>query len=154
MALTTTAKFLALVLTALALVPAGAHFFALPNKIGLPEAEYLAVQAIYRGWDLFGVVLVGALLANLFLALRLRRAGGADWYASGAFLLILATLAIFFVWVYPANEATADWQTAPERWRELRMHWEVGHAANAVLTFMAFCMVSLACIRAGPRREG
>jgi hypothetical protein len=35
---------LALVLTALALVPAGAHLFALPNKIGLAQEQYFIVQ--------------------------------------------------------------------------------------------------------------
>ena len=33
-------QFLAVVLTALALVPGGAHFFELPNKIGLGEQQY------------------------------------------------------------------------------------------------------------------
>src|SRR5690606_16447499 len=56
-----TAQFLAIMLTALALVPAGAHFFELPNKIGLAEDDYFVVQNIYRGWALFGIVLFGAL---------------------------------------------------------------------------------------------
>jgi hypothetical protein len=34
-----TAQFFALVLTALALLPVGAHLFALPNKIGKTEAH-------------------------------------------------------------------------------------------------------------------
>jgi hypothetical protein len=45
-------QFLALVLTALALVPAGAHLFALPNKINLAAEQYFIVQNIYRGWSL------------------------------------------------------------------------------------------------------
>ena len=61
-------RFLAVVLTALALVPAGAHLFEMPNKIGLPRDAYFAVQGIYSGWALFGVVLFGALAANLGLA--------------------------------------------------------------------------------------
>ena len=52
-------------LTALALVPAGAHLFELPNKIGLDQEPYFIVQGIYRGWALFGIVLFGALAANL-----------------------------------------------------------------------------------------
>jgi hypothetical protein len=40
------------VLTALALVPAGAHLFELPNKIGLSQDRYFIVQSIYRGWAL------------------------------------------------------------------------------------------------------
>lgn len=63
----------ALVLAALALVPAGAHFFALPNKIGLTQEDYFNAQGIYRGWSLFGVVLIGSLAANLALTVSLRR---------------------------------------------------------------------------------
>jgi len=68
-------QFLALVLTALALVPAGAHLFALPNKINLVAEQYFNVQNIYRGWSLFGIVLAGALVANLALAVLLRGRG-------------------------------------------------------------------------------
>src|SRR6266481_953118 len=58
-------QFLALTLTALALVPSGAHLCALPNKINLVAEQYFIVQNIYRGWSLFGVALIGALTANL-----------------------------------------------------------------------------------------
>ncbi|MFC4171252.1 hypothetical protein ACFOYU_04130 [Microvirga sp. GCM10011540] len=36
-------QFLAVVLTALALVPIGAHLFELPNKIDMPRDAYLTV---------------------------------------------------------------------------------------------------------------
>jgi hypothetical protein len=39
-------------LTALAVVPAGAHFFELPNKIRLSQEQYFTEQGIYRGWAL------------------------------------------------------------------------------------------------------
>ena len=45
-----TVQFLALLLTALALVPGGAHLSALVNKVGLAEDQYFIVQSIYRGW--------------------------------------------------------------------------------------------------------
>ena len=61
-----TVRFFAVVLTALALVPAGAHFFELPNKIRLSQEQYFTVQGIYRGWALFGFVLFGAIGANLW----------------------------------------------------------------------------------------
>ena len=61
-------QFLALTLTALALVPSGAHLFALPNKINLVAEQYFIVQNIYRGSDLFGIVLIGSLVAGLILA--------------------------------------------------------------------------------------
>src|SRR3546814_2690209 len=54
-------QFAAIVLTALALVPAGAHYFELWNKIDLSQEHYFVVQGIYRGWALFGFVLLPAI---------------------------------------------------------------------------------------------
>lgn len=39
-----TVQFLAIIVSALTLIPAGAHLAALPNKIDLPQAEYFTVQ--------------------------------------------------------------------------------------------------------------
>ena len=142
------AQFLAIVLTAVALVPAGAHLFELPNKIGLAQEEYFVVQSIYRGWALFGIVLCGALAASLVLTLMVRHRRGAFWLALVAFILMAATLAVFFTWTYPANQATANWTEVPADWRELRRHWEYAHAVNAVLTFLALCAVTLSALLA------
>ncbi len=136
-------QFATLVLIALCLVPAGAHLFELPNKIGLPQDQYFVVQGIYRGWALFGFVLFGALGASLLLAILLRGSGAPFRLALAAFLLIAATLAIFFIWTYPANQATDNWTTAPANWAVLRTQWEYAHAANAVLTFLALCCIAL-----------
>jgi hypothetical protein len=136
------AQFLAIVLTALALVPAGAHLFELPNKIGLSQEEYFVVQSIYRGWALFGIALFGALGANLALAIVVRRQRAPFRLAFLAFLLVAATLVIFFIWTYPANQATANWTVVPANWQELRTTWEYAHATNAVLTFLALCAVT------------
>jgi hypothetical protein len=142
------ACFCAVVLTALALVPVGAHLAALPNKIGLPQEQYFVVQGIYRGWALFGLVLFGALAANLTLAVMLRRPRAPFWLALTAFVLVAGTLAAPFAWTYPANRATSDWTVAPDNWRELRAQWEYSHAVNAVLTFVALCSVTLSALLA------
>jgi hypothetical protein len=139
-------QFLALVLTALALVPAGAHLFALPNKINFAAEQYFIVQNIYRGWSLFGIVLAGALVANLALAVLLRGRGRPFVLALIAFLCIAVTLTIFFVWTYPANQATTNWTTIPNDWEELRRQWEYSHAANALVTLVAFCSVVLSVL--------
>jgi hypothetical protein len=142
-------QFAAVVLTALALVPGGAHAFALLNKINLGAEQYFIVQSIYRGWALFGIVLLGALLANVVLALMLLRLGGAAFLlASLAFCCIALTLAIFFVWTYPANQATGNWTSIPDDWKQLRVQWEYSHAVNAVITFVALCSVTLSALTA------
>jgi hypothetical protein len=144
-------QFLALVLTALALVPGGAHLFAIANKIGLAAEQYFIVQNIYRGWSLIGFVLVGALVANLLLALLLRGRGKPGGFKPSALALVASacmalTLVVFFTWTYPANQATSNWTTIPADWEYLRRQWEYSHAVNAVVTFVAFCAVALSVL--------
>lgn len=141
-------RFCAIMLTALALVPAGAHFFELPNKIGLDQQAYFTVQAIYRGWALFGFVLIGALLANLALTLLLAHRRGPYLLPLLAFLLVAATLAIFFTWTWPANQATSNWTLPTPNWDSLRTQWEYAHAVNALLTFIALCLLTWSAVTA------
>jgi hypothetical protein len=144
-------RFLAIVLTALALVPAGAHLFELPNKIGLPRDAYFVVQGIYSGWALFGIVLFGALAANLGLAAvswRRQQRVAARW-ALAAGLLIALNLVVFFAWTYPANVATENWTRVPAEWEALRRQWEHSHAVNAGVAFLALCSVVLSVVLDG-----
>ncbi|MGA7485579.1 MAG: DUF1772 domain-containing protein [Xanthobacteraceae bacterium] len=140
-------QFLAVVLTALALVPGGAHAFVIPNKIELGAEQYFIVQNIYRGWAWFGIALFGALLADLALAFMLRRRNGAPFalalFASGCLAL---TLVIFFVWTYPANQITNNWTTIPDAWEYFRRQWEYSHAVNAAITFVGLCSVTLSVV--------
>lgn len=141
-------QFLAVIFTALALVPGGAHFFALPNKIGLDQAQYFTAQGLYRGWALFGIALFGALFANMSLALMLRHQTTPFRYAAAAFIGIAATLVIFFIWTYPANVATGNWTAVPANWQALRIRWEYSHAINAAITFLSLCLVTLSVLTA------
>jgi hypothetical protein len=141
-------QFAAILLTALALVPAGAHFFALPNKIGMARDAYFTAQQIYAGWALFGIVLFGALVANLALSIRLRGQRPAFFLALFGAIAFVVVLAIFFTWTFPANQATANWTSQPENWELLRRQWEYSHAVNAIVTFLALCAVTLAALTA------
>lgn len=138
-------QFLAVILTALALLPGGAHLMALPAKIAMPEQPYFVVQQVYRGWAWAGAVIVLAILANILAALVTRHSRR-KWQLFGAAgLLIAVTLAVFFTWTYPANQATGNWTSAPENWEQLRTEWEYSHAANAAITFLALlCAVGAA----------
>jgi hypothetical protein len=135
-------QFLAMVFTVLALVPAGAHLASLPNKIDLAQTDYFIAQTVYRGWALFGIALIGAVLANLALAIVVRA-------QTGAFLLVVISLAcqlimlvVFFAFNDPANQATNNWTVIPANWQQLRWQWEIAHAANAVIAFAAFCALT------------
>lgn len=142
--------FAAVALTALALVPAGAHLFALPNKIGLVQGDYFIVQSIYRGWAWFGIVLFGALAADLALMVALRGTGTAFALAAAALAAMALTLVIFFAWTFPANQATSNWTIVPADWQALRQQWEYAHAAGAVLTFASLCALILAVLSRRP----
>jgi hypothetical protein len=144
-------QFLAIILTALALVPGGAHLFALPNKIGLAETEYFIAQGVYRGWALFALIIIPALLVNLWLAWRLRDQTLPSLLALAAALCIGGTLVIFFTWTQPANAATANWMQIPDNWRALRGAWEYSHAVNAGVTFLALCAVVWSALLSRPQ---
>ena len=139
-------QLLALMFAALALVPSGAHLFTLLNKIEVAHDQYFVVQNIYRGWALFGIVLFGALITNLALAFLLRGHGAPFVFALVAFCCIALSLVVFFIWTYPANQATDNWTVIPANWEQLRRQWEYSHAANALVTFVAFCSVVLSVL--------
>jgi hypothetical protein len=139
-------QFVAMVLTALALVPGGAHFLELPNKIHLSESDYFITQSIYRGWALLGIVLIGAALANLTVAMLMRTQRAPSIFALISGLCLLATLAIFFTFTFPANQATNNWTQVPSEWQQLRWQWELSHAVNAVITFVAFSSLTISLL--------
>jgi hypothetical protein len=141
--------FLALVFTAVSLVPYGAHLFALPNKIAMTEAQYFMAQSVYAGWAWLAVVLIPAMLINIAYALLLRHQWPRFAFATIACVCMAATLAIFFAFTYPANVATRNWTVSPGNWAALRSQWEYSHAVNAGLNFLSFCFLALAAVASG-----
>lgn len=141
------ARFCSLLFAALAFAPAAAHLLELANKIGLPRDEYLVVQQIYRGWALLGIVVFGALLSTLALAVLTRRRRGEFVPALVGFLCIAGTQVVFWTFTFPANQATGNWTTLPENWTALRSQWEYSHAASAVLNLVGFVAVVLSVLR-------
>jgi hypothetical protein len=138
-------QVLAIVMTTIALVPGGAHVLSLEAKLALPVEPYFVVQQIYRGWAWLGIVVVAAMLVNFGSAMVTRDHPRQFWLSLIAGLLIAATLAIFFTWTYPANQATVNWTSIPGDWERLRMQWEYSHAVSAALTFAAFlCAIGAA----------
>ena len=139
-------QFVAIILTALALVPGGAHALELLNKLALDRDQYMVVQSIYRGWALLGIVLIGALMANGALAAWTRRQTVPSICTAAAAVLIATTLAVFFTWTFPANQLTGNWTTTPADWQTLRAQWEYSHAVNAALTFLALCATTISAL--------
>jgi hypothetical protein len=139
-------QFLAIMVTALALVPPGAHLAALPNKIGMVEVEYFTAQRIYTGWAVLGWLWPAAALLNGGLAFASRAQHWPFWCALLASLCYVLMLGIFLVWTHPANQATLNWVTIPENWQALRRQWEYSHAVNAVIAALALGLTAISAL--------
>jgi hypothetical protein len=109
--------------------------------------EYKTVQQIYRGWNLFGIVVFGALISTLMLALTLRRCPAALRPALVAFLCIVGTQVILWSLTFPVNQTTANWTVLPANWTDLRAQWEYSHAASAGLNFVAVIALIVSVLR-------
>jgi len=136
--------FAALVLVGLSLIPAGAHVFEMPAKLALGREAYFTVQQIYRGWALFGVPIIAALLVCLALAVIL--CGSRRLLALIATAGIAGSLLVFFVFVFPGNQATTNWSVQPENWEQLRQSWEYGHAASAACLSVSFLALAILAV--------
>lgn len=147
-------QLLALVVTALALVPSGAHLAALPNKIHLSQADYFVVQGIYRGWAVLGALWPIALATNAALAYSVRTQSTPFWLAVAAASCFAVMLAVFVAWTLPANQATDNWTRIPEDWTALQRNWEWSHAVNAAIAFGAFCLTALSVLSWHPDAHG
>lgn len=128
-------------------MPSAAHLFELAGKSSLERDAYFTVQSIYAGWSMFAIPIFAALLANLTLTGVYWRSGDRRAVYSGlSAALIAVSLAVFFIWVFPGNQQTANWTQQPDNWAALRGNWEYGHAANAVIVFIAFIASCLASV--------
>lgn len=139
--------FIAILSTALALGPALAHAFELPNKIGLARDDYFTVQQIYRGWNRLALILLVELISMAALAFALRGAGGAFWCVIGAIACLAVAQLIFWLFTQPANVATMNWTHIPQNWAALRTRWEISHAVGAALQLLALAALVLSLMR-------
>ena len=139
-------RLLAVISVALCLIPAGAHFFELANKMYLPTAEYMTTQKIYAGWSSFGVAIIAAIVFTLTHTLMVRAERTAFLLSLTALLCIGATQVIFWTFTYPMNVATNNWTISPQDFEAARQQWEYSHAVNAVLTFVALVTITLSTL--------
>lgn len=141
--------FIALLATALALGAALAHALELPNKIDLPKDQYFVVQQAYRGWDHLAYLLLVELLSMIAVAVMSRHDPYVFWAVVAAICCLAAAQALFWIFTYPANAATANWTRAPPNWEALRDRWEYSHAAGAAFQTLAMASLIVAVIGRG-----
>ena len=65
------------------LIPAGAHFFELPNKMALAPADYMITQRIYAGWAWFGLPIFLGMALLAIHAWLVQNTRSAMWLSLG-----------------------------------------------------------------------
>jgi hypothetical protein len=141
------AFFLALLATALALGAALAHALELPNKIGMSREHYFIVQRAYDGWNQLAYLLAVELMGMLAVILLYHADPRVLWPALAALAGLVAAQAVFWIWTFPANQATGNWTVQPENWDSLRRQWEYSHLAGAALQTLAMGALIIAVLR-------
>ena len=139
-------RLLAVISVAFCLIPAGAHFFELADKMSLSTADYMTTQKIYAGWTSFGVAIIAAIVFTLTHTLMVRAKRTAFLLSLTALLCIGATQVIFWTFTYPMNVATNNWTITPQDFEAVRRQWEYSHAVNAVFTFVALVIITLSTL--------
>lgn len=118
-----------------------AHLLALPGKIRLPAHDYLTVQSIYRGWAWLGIFELGAIVLMVIWTIQEYDNSERFGFLFASASCLIVSLALFFVYTFPANRATDNWTHLPLNWEELRKLWEYSHAVRAVLNLVSVGMV-------------
>ena len=120
----------------------------------LAPEDYRVAQRSYDGWWYIGLVIPPALFlvaAQVVLRWRERAAFGA---ALASFACLAAAHAIFWMFTFPANQATLNWTAKPSDFERVRAQWEWSHGAGALLNLAAFAALLWAVVlEAGERRS-
>lgn len=139
-------RFVALVLTALALTMTSAHLLELPQKMQYGATLYTAVNTtMYRYFAIVGgTYQVTSILAAGVLAVLIRgRVPAFRWTLFATVCLALAFIS-WILLVAPVNSQIGaalrtSPQSVPALWMQLRDRWEYGHATGFVIELVGFC---------------
>ncbi|MEQ1731506.1 MAG: DUF1772 domain-containing protein [Vicinamibacterales bacterium] len=141
------AIFLALMATSLAMAAALAHALELPNKMTLGRDDYFTVQSIYAGWNRLAALLLIQLAGIVAVCFVFRHQSEVRNLALIALASLVAAQAIFWIWTFPANQATASWTLKPPNWEALRYQCEYSHFAGAVFQVLAMASLIVAVLK-------
>ena len=145
-------QILMLICLGIILVPAGAHFFELPNKMALAPADYMITQRIYAGWAWFGLPIFLSMALLAIHAALVRNDRTAMWLSLIAVVMIAVTQTIFWSFTQPMNELTQNWTVMPadvEQARQAMGMFPCGERGHHVCRFCD----GMSCGYGGPPRR-
>jgi hypothetical protein len=141
------AFFVALFATSVALAGALAHAFEFPHKITMSVDDYFVVQRIYAGWNRLGYVLAVQLVGIVWLIALYRGRPRVLALVVIALTALAAAQELFWIFTFPANQATANWTLKPPDWDTLRKQWEYSHLGGAAFQTIAMAALIAAVLR-------
>ena len=145
-------RFLTVFFEVITLSALFAHLLEMPAKMELSMDSYLVVQGVYRGWSWLGLFEIAAIVLSIVWLIIDRHKKGKRPLLVIASLFFIISLMIFFMYTYPANQATQNWTMLPEdQWEALRQQWEYSHALRAVLNLTGLSLLIFALMR---KRKG
>lgn len=161
-----TLQVLALILVSVAMALALAHALELPGKLRLSKEAYLSTQSIYYpGFTIGGMVgEAGGLLTTLLLVLATPAGTEAFWLTLGAFVVLLAMHAAYWVLTHPVNNfwlkdfklegaggrffsfdpLGREAEARTQDWTVLRNRWELSHVLRAGLGLLGLTLLAAA----------
>jgi len=122
-------------LTALALMPAGAHVFEMSGKLALTPADYVAVQSVHHVWVAFAITTLLATAAIGDHTYLVRRNATSFGWSVVALVFVGAAQIVFWTVAYPINAATEGWSVLPLDFDAARQKWEYAFASAGILSF-------------------
>jgi hypothetical protein len=153
-----TIRFLTVMLTALSMGAAFAHLLEMPAKLRYDGPTWLhLLQTLYPpGFGTVGAACeVLAVVASLMLVVATRNRRKAFPWTLLGFSCVLASHAIFWIWVNPVNMTmvplTPD--TLVMDWTRLRDQWEFAHASRAILQIVALGAFVLSLLAEIPKAD-
>jgi hypothetical protein len=135
---------------AIYLIPEGAHFFEMFNKLRMSSVDYMTMQRAYDGWAFFGIAIAVAAGCTLGHAIAMWDIPAARSLSLGALALLIGTQVMFWCFIYPMNALTRNWTEIPANLGVARLQWEYAHAASAALTLLAL-VLALCAVLSGVR---
>lgn len=140
-------RFITILFVTITLGTLLAHLFALPRKINLSKENYQLVQQLYRGWSWIGFAEIGAILLTIGWVYNDQKRKRTFPYLLTAALCFIISLAVFFLFTFPANRATHNWLQLPANWETLKKQWEYSHAARAVINLAGFSLLIIVLLK-------
>jgi hypothetical protein len=134
------ARFLSLLLTALAAGVVLSHVMSRAGKITLPGPLFIAVQnTLYRSWGKkVGAVEIGAFLSTLTVTVLARGKGPIFALSLPSLLCLVGMMLLWAVFINPINVRVraSTSECLPVDWALLRDRWHRLHAIRAIFVII------------------